>query len=204
MKGKAIVYVVDDDDVVRSALARLLRSANFEVATFPSAENFLECRLPDRPACLVLDVLMPGQNGLELQRELDRSDIDIPVVFLSGFGDVPTSVRAMKKGAVDFLEKPVDDEELLGAIRKALDRHRESRSWRTKQASIQHRVDTLTRREKEVLALVVQGLANKEIGTRLGTTEKTVKVHRGRMMRKMQAPSLAELVKLASRVEIRK
>ncbi len=204
MKDKAIVYVVDDDDVVRSALARLLRSTNFEVATFPSAENFLECRLPDRPACLVLDVLMPGQSGLELQRELDRSDIDIPVVFLTGFGDVPTSVQAMKKGADDFLEKPVDEEELLGAIRRALDRHRAIRAGRAKRSKVQRRVDTLTRREKEVMALVVQGLPNKEVGTRLGTTEKTVKVHRGRMMRKMQARSVAELVRLATQVGIPK
>jgi FixJ family two-component response regulator len=195
-----IVYVVDDDEPVRRALALVIRSAGLQVETFPSAPAFLGSRLADRPTCLVLDVRMPGGSGLDVQTELERTRHDIPIVFLTGHGSVPMSVRAMKGGAVDFLQKPVHDEDLLSAIHRALDKNREARTERAARASIQQRIDSLTPREHEVLALMVTGIPNKQIAGELGAAEKTIKVHRGRIMRKMRADSLVDLVQMTEKV----
>ena len=199
----AVVYVVDDDQSVRKALSRLIRSADLEVETFAAAQAFLDHPLPDRPACLVLDVRMPGPSGLDLQSALSKARREIPIVFLTGYGDVPVSVRAMKGGAVDFLEKPFNDQELLDAIQRALARSRKTRAESAERAAIQRRLDTLTPREREVLALVVTGMLNKQVAERLGASEKTIKVHRGRVMRKMQASSVADLVRMAGKVRPR-
>jgi FixJ family two-component response regulator len=197
-----IVYLVDDDDSVRRALTRLVRSAGFDVEAFASAEAFLAAKLRDQPACVVLDVRMPGQSGPELQDALRQADREIPVIFLTGYGDVATSVQAMKSGAADFLQKPTADDVLLSTIRRALDRDRQARSERAERHVIRARVDSLTPRERQVLALVVGGLLNKQIGAELGASEKTIKVHRGRVMHKMRAGSLAELVRLAERAGV--
>jgi FixJ family two-component response regulator len=203
MVADAIVFVVDDDASVRRGLARLVRAAGLAVETFPSAGDFLARSLPDLPGCLVLDLHLPGVDGLELQELLSRSGRDLPVVFLTGYGDVPTTARAMKAGAVDFLEKPFRGDNLLDAIGRALERDRRQRAARAGRAAVQRRLDALTPREREVLALVVAGLINKQIAAELGTGEKTVKVHRGRVMEKMGAGSVAELVRLAAQVGIR-
>lgn len=200
MTTDAVVYVVDDDESVRRALTLLIRSVGLRVETFPSAQAFLDYRLADRPTCLVLDVRMPGRSGLDLQAELQPARHDIPIVFLTGHGDVPMTVRAMKDGAVDFLQKPFHDEDLLNAIHGALDRSREARAERAARAAIQHRLDSLTPREREVLALVVTGILNKQIAGELGAAEKTIKVHRGRVMTKMQAKSVADLVRMTEMV----
>ena len=197
-----IVYIVDDDDSVRRALTRLVRSAGFDVEAFASAEAFLAAKLRDQPACVVLDVRMPGQSGPEVQDALRQADREIPIIFLTGHGDVVTSVRAMKSGAADFLQKPAPDDVLLSTIRRALDRDRQARSERAEHDIIRARVDSLTPRERQVLALVVVGLLNKQIGAELGASEKTIKVHRGRVMHKMRAGSLAELVRLAEKAGI--
>ena len=189
------VSVIDDDDLVLRALERLLKSGGFDVRTFPSPYEFLE-RRPAGPGCLVLDLAMPGLNGLELQKQLASLGDPCPVVFLSGEGDVPTSVAAMKAGAVDFLTKPVVREQLLASVRAALARDADERAARERRDSLAARLSTLTAREREVLDLVVTGMLNKQIAARLGTAEKTVKVHRARAMRKMRASSLAELVRL--------
>jgi len=190
------VFVVDDDDSVRRSLSRLIRSAGWRVETFPTAKSFLEYTPPNRPGCLVLDLQLPGMSGLELQRSLVQAGRDIPIVFITGHGDVPSSVRAMKGGAVDFLQKPFDDQELLDCIARALGRSREQRVKRAERAVLQARFDTLTPREREVLMLVVAGKLNKQIAGDLGNAEKTVKIHRGRVMAKMQAGSVAELVRM--------
>jgi FixJ family two-component response regulator len=190
------VFVVDDDDSVRRSLSRLIRSAGWRVETFPTAKSFLEYTPPNRPGCLVLDLQLPGMSGLELQRSLVEAGRDIPIVFITGHGDVPSSVRAMKGGAVDFLQKPFDDQELLDCIARALRRSREQRLKRAERAVLQARFDTLTPREREVLMLVVAGKLNKQIAGDLGNAEKTVKIHRGRVMAKMQAGSVAELVRM--------
>jgi FixJ family two-component response regulator len=195
-----VVYVVDDDAAVRRALALMIRSAGLRVETFPSAPAFLDSRLADQPTCLVLDVRMPGSSGLDLQDELERTRRDIPIVFLTGHGNVPMSVRAMKGGAVDFLQKPVHDEDLLRAIHRALDRNREARAERAARVAIQQRLDSLTPRERDVLALMVTGIPSKQIASELGAAEKTIKVHRGRIMRKMQASSLVDLVQMTDKV----
>jgi FixJ family two-component response regulator len=197
-----IVYIVDDDDSVRRGLTRLVRAAGFDVEAFPSAEAFLGAKPPDQPACVVLDVRMPGQSGPELQDALGQAGHEIPIIFLTGHGDVAMSVRAMKSGAADFLEKPTPDHVLLAAIRRALDRDRQARTERAERHAIRARVDSLTPRERQVLVLVVGGFLNKQIGTELGATEKTIKVHRGRVMHKMRAGSLAELVRLAEKAGI--
>ena len=194
----ATVFLVDDDASVRKATARLLRSAGLHIEMFATALEFLERGRPNTPGCLVLDVRMPGLTGLELQAELAKHDMELPIVFISGYGDVPTSVEAMKKGAIDFLLKPFNDHDLVDAVRRAIEVDARSRHERAERAEIQHRFDLLTPREREVLALVVTGMLNKQIGSQLGTSEKTVKVHRGRVMKKMQAGSVAELVRLAS------
>jgi RNA polymerase sigma factor (sigma-70 family) len=194
-----IVSVVDDDPAVLKAVARLLRSAGFNVAAFATPREFLEDHDPRSHGCVVLDVAMPGLDGLALQREMTSEGPGLPIVFLSGRGDIPTSVRAMKQGAVDFLTKPVDDEQLVAAVRFAVERDRAAAMERTEAAELRDRLAALTPREREVMQLVVSGMLNKQIAADLGVSEKTIKVHRGRVMEKMQADSLADLVRLAGR-----
>jgi len=201
------VFVVDDDPSVRRALERLLRAGGLRVASFASAREFLASAWGPfsegeaAPGCLVLDVNLPGPSGLDLQRELSRAGLPIPIVFITGHGDIPMSVRAMKAGAVDFLPKPFEDEDLLGAVHRALERDERSRRRRCERAGIEERIGSLTPREREVFALVVEGRLNKQIAAALGVAEKTVKVHRARVMEKMGADSLAELVRMAERVD---
>lgn len=196
------IYLVDDDPGVLRALSRLLRSAGHETAAFTSARAFLESYTPDEPGCLVLDLAMPGFTGLELQRWLTESKSLLSVIFLTGKGDIHSSVRALKEGAVDFLIKPVNDQDLLNAIDEALRRSGAARKARAEVDAIEARLKTLTAREREVFEHVVSGQLNKEIADDLGTVEKTVKVHRARVMQKMGAQSLAELVRLAQIVGI--
>ncbi|MCH7717424.1 MAG: response regulator transcription factor [Gemmatimonadetes bacterium] len=195
----ATVFIVDDDQSVRTALSRLMRSAGLHAETFASAKEFLEREHPDGPGCMVLDLSMPGSTGLELQQDMAAADIDLPIVFLTGHGNVPSSVKALKSGAVDFLEKPVDEDRLLSAIKDAVEQDIRTRRDRDKLSEIQGRVARLTRRELQVFRLVVQGKLNKQVAGELGMSEKTVKVHRARVMQKMEADSLAELVRLAQR-----
>jgi len=198
-----IVFVIDDDDSVRRSLERLLRSVDLDVETFASAQDFLRKPMPDRPACVVLDLRLPGPSGLELQESLIRAGHDVPIIFISGHADVPSSVRAIKAGAVDFLQKPFSDQALLDIIHGALRRDREARRDRAEVAGIRLRFDTLTPRERDVLRLVIQGRLNKQIAGDLGISEKTVKFHRGRVMEKTQAGSVAELVRQADRLGLR-
>jgi FixJ family two-component response regulator len=191
--------VVDDDASVRKALARLIRSAGFNVETFASAKDFLKRETRDGCGCIVLDIQMPGMNGLELQAVLDRAEDSLPIIFISGYGDIPMSVRAMKKGAVDFLPKPFDDHELLGAISVAMSRDKAACRKHRRDEKIRKHVETLTAREREVMALVVTGMLNKQIAAKLGIAEGTVKVHRGRVMTKMGVTSVAELVGLCAK-----
>jgi FixJ family two-component response regulator len=194
-----IVFVVDDDDSVRRAVARLVRSVGLDVETFPSARAFLDHSLADRPSVLVLDVRLRGASGLDLQAELSRTRPDIPIIILTGHGDVPMSVRALKGGAIDFFQKPVRNQDLLDSIHGGIIRSREALAARAARDAIHRRFGTLTAREREVLTLVVAGAVNKEVASRLGISLKTVKIHRGRAMQKMQAESVAELVRLAQR-----
>jgi len=196
------VYVVDDDESIRRSLARLLRAAGFTVETFSSAQAFLAHDPPDRVACIVLDVRLPGVSGLDLQSALLGAGRAMPIIFITGFGNVPMSVQAMKGGAIDFLQKPYDEKELLGAVERALARERHARADRAERLVVQRRFDTLTPREREVLRLVVAGLLNKQIAFNLGAAEKTVKIHRGRVMHKMQAESVADLVRMTQRIGI--
>lgn len=200
--ASATVYVVDDDPSVRTALQRLVAAAGLRVETFPSANAFLEHQRPDAPECLLLDVRMPGPDGLDLQEQLGEAGIDIPIVFLTGFGDVPTSVEAMKAGAVDFLTKPVDDDELLEAIDRAITQHSQIRREQQEIATLQARYETLTPRQREVFAYVVTGMLNKQIARELNVTVTTIKSHRAQVMRKMEAESLADLVRFAERLDL--
>ena len=197
------VFIVDDDASFRRAVQRLLHSVGLPVEAFASAQEFLRRELPTRPACLLLDVRMPEVNGLQLQELLTTAERDMPIIFLSAHATVPTSVRAMKAGAVDFLQKPCDDEVLLEAVYRALDQARQTWDDHEKQRALYQRLDTLTPREREVLTLVIKGMLNKQIADALGMSEKTVKVHRGRVMQKMHAMSLADLVRLAYKVGIK-
>ncbi len=199
---ESVVYVVDDDESVRRALARLIRGAGFGVETFASASAFLACPVADHAACLVLDVRLPGASGLDLQSALAESGRSMPIVFITGYASVPMSVRAMKGGAVDFLQKPFDEQELLDSVGRALARDRQTRAARAERDVVQQRLDSLTPRERQVLALVVRGLLNKQIAGELGAAEKTIKIHRGRVMRKMAADSVASLVRMVQKVEV--
>jgi len=194
------VFVVDDDAGVREALARLLRSLGMQVETFALGREFLGCEIPDGPACLVLDVRLAGENGLVLQEALRTSERPLPIIFLTGHGTVPVCVQAMKAGAVDFLLKPVDEQDLLEAISRAIEEDRCTQDNKRQHAALARRAKTLTPREREVMALVVTGLLNKQIADALGTSEKTIKVHRAQVMQKMQAMSVADLVRMADAV----
>ena len=196
----AIVFVVDDDASVRRSTERLVRSQGFGIQAFASAREFLDGARVDRPGCLVLDVQMPGLSGLDLQRELAQRGVEIPIIFLSGHGDIPMTVRAMKAGAVEFLTKPVKTRDLLAAIRGAIERGRASHEARREVESLRERYERLTPREREVLRLVVAGLLNKQIAGELAASERTVKFHRAHIMKKMQADSLADLVRIAERL----
>ena len=203
-EAEPIVFVVDDDPSVRTSTERLIRSAGFKVKTFGSAKEFLESFRPEGPACLVLDVRLPGQSGLDLQRELTGSGVQIPIIFMTGHGDIPMSVRAMKGGAVEFLTKPYRKNQLLDAIRTAIERDRTSRRERLEAGSLRHRYEQLTPRERQVMGLVVAGLPNKQIASELATSERTIKFHRAHIMQKMEAESLAELVRIAGQLDIAK
>jgi FixJ family two-component response regulator len=198
-----VVYVVDDDAAIRKALVRLLRSMGLEVVAFSTAQEFLDAAPTRRPACLVLDVRLPGIGGLDLQSRLGQSQPNLPVIFITGYGNVPTSVRAMKGGAIDFLQKPFQDDDLLAAVQHALALSRHALAESLVRAEIQQRLDTLTRREREVMELVVTGMLNKQIAAELGAAEKTIKVHRGRVMHKMKVNSVAELVRVTETVGLR-
>lgn len=199
MTGGKTVYVVDDDSGVRQALSSLLRSVGLRVETFGSAHEFLGSPRADTPSCLVLDVRLPDGSGLDVPAELQNLDVPLPIIFITGHGTIPMSVRAMKSGALEFLTKPFRDEDLLGAIDIALERDRLAKANRSEQVKAQHRIDRLTPREREVLDLVVAGKMNKQIAAQLGTAEQTVKQHRGRVMRKLEVDSVAELVRVVER-----
>jgi two-component system response regulator FixJ len=202
MKEQATVFVIDDDPSVCRALRLLMESVGLNIETYSSAQAFLDAYNPAKWGCIVLDVRMPGVGGLDLQDILHQRGIRVPVIFITGHGDVPTSVRAFKGGAEDFIQKPFDDQTLLDAIQRGIRKDRESRSEDAKRAEILSRVESLTRREREVFGLVVTGMPNREIASRMGISEKTVKTHRARVMEKMQAASLPELVLLAETVGI--
>lgn len=197
-----IVFVIDDDAAIRGALKTLIRSVGLRVELFGSPREFLQQKLPDVPSCLVLDVRLPGKSGLDFQRELAEANIHIPIIFVTGHGDIPMSVRAMKAGAVEFLTKPFRDQDLLDAIQVGLERDRVRRQHQSKMAILRERLESLTPRERRVLPLVVSGLLNKQIAAAIGTTEATVKVHRSQLMKKMGADSLPELVRMAEKIGI--
>lgn len=193
----SVVFVIDDDASVRESLKSLFQSVGLQVEMFSSADAFLQGQHPDAACCLVLDVRLPGLSGLEFQNELAKAEIDLPIVFLTGHGDIPMSVQAMKAGAVEFLTKPCRDQELLDAVRSALERHRSSREKHRHVAALRTQYASLTAREKEVIGLVTAGLLNKQIAAEMDISEVTVKMHRGHIMRKMKARSLADLVRMA-------
>ncbi len=198
----SIVFVVDDDLSIREAIEILVKLAGLRVETFGTAQEFLRSKRPDLPGCVVLDVELPGLSGLDLQRELTAHGIKLPIIFITGYGDIPMSVRAMKAGALEFLTKPFRDQDLLDAIQQALERDRAARRHSREIAELREHFDALTSREREVMSLVVAGWLNKQIGFELGISEITVKIHRGRVMNKMGAQSLAELVRMTERLEL--
>jgi FixJ family two-component response regulator len=198
----AVVFVIDDDPSMRGALEDLVGSVGLQVRPFASPQDFLQSKLPDAPGCLVLDVRLPGMGGLTFQKELARLGVALPIIFITGHGDIPMSVRAMKAGAVEFLTKPFHDQELLDAIHTAIERDRERRREAVLVAELQECYATLTERERQIMTLVVVGRANKQIAAELNLSEMTVKVHRGQVMRKMHAGSLPELVRMADRLDV--
>jgi FixJ family two-component response regulator len=198
----AVVFVIDDDPSMRGALEDLVGSVGLQVQAFASPQDFLQSKLPDAPGCLVLDVRLPGMGGLTFQKELARLGVALPVIFITGHGDIPMSVRAMKAGAVEFLTKPFHDQELLDAIHTAIERDRERRREAVLVAELRERYATLTERERQIMTLVVVGRANKQIAAELNLSEMTVKVHRGQVTRKMHAGSLPELVRMADRLGV--
>jgi FixJ family two-component response regulator len=202
MGDTGVVYVIDDDPSVRNAVSMLLEVAGYEVATCASAEEFLEKDLTNISGCLVLDVRMAGLSGLDLQSSLSNRDVQLPIVFMTGHGDIPTSVRAMKAGAVEFLTKPFRDEELVKAVSQALELNQKASAERAQVAAIQERYQKLTPRERQVLELVVQGLLNKQIALKLSASEGTIKIHRSHVMLKMQAESVADLVRMADKLSL--
>jgi FixJ family two-component response regulator len=197
-----IVYIVDDDASVRRSTERLIRSAGLKVQAFVSARGFLNNPRAEGPACLVLDVRMPGLSGMDLQRELAQSEIHIPIIFITGHGDIPMSVRAMKAGAVEFLTKPFRSRSLLDAVRAAIERDRSAQQERSETGALRERYEQLTPREREVMALVAAGLLNKQVAGELATTERTIKFHRAHIMQKMRAESLADLVRMTEKLGV--
>jgi FixJ family two-component response regulator len=194
------VVVIDDDSSIRKALENLLRSVGLDVELFKSPQEFLQSNRPDRPGCIVLDVRFPGRSGLDMQREISSANTSLPIIFITGYGDIPMSVRAMKAGAVEFLTKPFRDQDLLDAVGVALEKDRTRRANELRLAELRSRFDTLTARERQVLLLVIAGRLNKQIAGELGVSEMTVKMHRRQVMRKMQATGLAQLVRLADQL----
>jgi FixJ family two-component response regulator len=196
------IFVVDDDLSIRTAVKNLIRSIGLNVETFASCQEFLKFHRPDVPSCLVLDVRLPGKSGLDFQRELINANIRLPVIFITAHGDIPMSVRAMKAGAVEFLPKPFRDQDLIDAIHVSLEQDRMQKTIESEIGELKSRLETLTAREKELLALVISGKPNKQIADAIGTSEVTVKAHRSNLMRKMEAESLADLVRMANRLNI--